>query len=161
MKKFTHLMWCKNLYCHRRSFRVAAFNIWWVSTLWNYPSKALSTICRQHASSIRVRTYVCIHLRSIRVCVQPFVYHACTVSETCECSITRNGTHICTCMWTSQYTCASVKLYLSSTIITLYHKKISPGNQLSFQNHLKSLKVTTCMVSLHYKWWLYLVRWYT
>ena len=31
--KFTHLMWCTNLYYYRCSFKVAAYNIWWVSIL--------------------------------------------------------------------------------------------------------------------------------
>ena len=93
ISKFTHLTWCKNLYYHRRSFRVAAYNIWWVSTLWNYPSKALSTICRWHVRNI----HVCIHSSSTSMCAALRVTHV--YSKTRECSITHNGTYVWTLMF--------------------------------------------------------------
>ena len=61
---FTHLMWCKNLYYHRGSFIVTGNNIWWVIALWNYTSKAVSTIHRWHVSSIRI----CINSSSMHMC---------------------------------------------------------------------------------------------
>ena len=69
--KMTHLMWCKNLYYHRRSFIVAVCNIWWVSALQNYPSKALSTTHRRHTSIISV----CIHSSTTRMCAALHVTH--------------------------------------------------------------------------------------
>ena len=119
--KFTHLTWCKKLYYHRCSFRIATYNIWWISTLWKmvssckttyvYPSKALSTTCRWHTSSICACAYVCIHSSSICMCEA-----LCITSRYSKCSIICNGTHVCTCMGTSQCMCMCTKLHLSGTI---------------------------------------------
>ena len=79
----------------------------------------------------------CVSTQAAYACVQPFVQHACTVSETRKCSITRNRTHVCSHVWTFLYIRVCVKLHLSSTVSICFRLHIS--QQLTIKVELKVL----------------------